>query len=137
MEKAMSEERDPNTLGLTADGQAHLEKVMETKWFDAEMDAFRLAVAVALGQGLEVAEGPLRAGTKWNVGTLDRDGQLKALVLAHAPGAPRPYEYAEKLADVGMKFLREGLVDAQQTLASVVGGVDPVDDSPGESSDEG
>jgi hypothetical protein len=116
----MSDERDKNTLGMTPEGQEDLRKVMETKWFDTEMDAFRLAVAVALGQGLDVQDDLHGTDTKWNVGSLDRDGQMKTLIRTRLPDIQRPYEYAEKLADAGMRFLREGLVDAQQTLMAVV-----------------
>jgi hypothetical protein len=99
------------------------------------MDAYRLAIAVALGRDLDVPSEMQGVETMFNVGSLDRDGNLRALVLARAPDAGRPYEYAERLAEVGMRFLREGLVDAQQTLTSLVGGDEPALSSQEDSDD--
>jgi hypothetical protein len=116
------QQRDKVTVGLTGIGRDHLDRVMETKWFDERMDAYRLAIAVAVGRDLEVPSELPGVETMFNVGSLDRDGNLRALLLARNPDVGRPYEYAERLAEVGMRFLREGLVDAQQTLTSLVGG---------------
>jgi hypothetical protein len=129
-------ERDKNTLGLTSDGQDDLTELVNTEWFEAEMDVYRLAVAVALGRDLDVSAEPLRGvETKWNVGSLDRDGQLKELIQASAPEVSRPYEYSERLAEVGLRYLREGLVTARQTLSSVITSAE-ASEAEGDSDDE-
>jgi hypothetical protein len=116
-------ERDRVTVGVTATGAANLEAVMATGWFTEEVDAYRSAVALALKLGMTPLATLTGVQTKYNVGTLDRDGKLAQLVRLMAPAAgARPYEYVERLADAGLGALRARLVDGgallSETLAS-------------------
>ena len=115
----MPNERDRVTVGVTPDGAENLAALMETGWFQDEMDAYRLAISTALAESLE-APAVSGAQTKFNVGTLDRDGRLRELVtLLH--DSPRPYEDSERLAHAGLQLLRRRIVDDQMTLTEALG----------------
>ena len=117
----MPDERDRINVGLSRRGDEDLAVLMEKNWFDQELDAYRVAIAVALARSLPIESGPLPGlQNKFNIGSLDRDGRLRALI-SHLGGAPtRPYETAEKLADAGMRYLREQIVDAGRPLTEVL-----------------
>jgi hypothetical protein len=118
----MPNERDRVTVGVTPDGAENLAALMETGWFQDEMDAYRLAISTALSEALD-APSISGAQTKFNVGTLDRDGRLRQLVtLLH--DSPRPYEDSERLAHAGLQLLRRRIVDDQMTLAEALGTAD-------------
>lgn len=110
---------DRVTVGLTPDGEENLETVMESEFFDEELVAYRTAVAVALASD-EVTD-PERmknVRTKYNVGSLDRGGEIRELVEllrpAHSEG--RVYSYAERLADAGLRILSDHLSDDQPLM---------------------
>jgi len=125
----MPEERDRVTVGITPTAATALERLMETGWFRDEMDAYRLAIAAAIAAGLE-GEPISGAQTKYNVGTLDRDGRMRDLLVA-VRGSTRPYEDAERLANTGLALLRDRLVDRDETLAEALGFDRPKDADPG------
>lgn len=116
-------ERDKVTVGLTPSGWTNLEALMETGWFADQVDAYRSAIAVALARALPLQEmGLSGVTTKFNRGTLDKDGSVRTLISALLPAArTRPYEYAELLADAGIRYLKEALVDQHLLLAEVLG----------------
>src|SRR5438874_7527609 len=114
------DEGDKVTVGLTAEGFRNLDALVETKWFDDGVDAYRLAIATALRHRLPVVA-LTGVTTKYNRGTLDKDGRVRTLISALAPEhAARPYEYAELLADAGLRFLKQRLVDEHLLLSEVV-----------------
>jgi hypothetical protein len=118
----MPEERDRVTVGVTSDGAANLELLMQSGWFTEEVDAYRTAIATAISYSLDVSDVTLSGiQTKYNVGTLDRDGRLLSLVRGLVPGAPaRIYEYCERLADAGLRYLRARIVDQGAMLSDVL-----------------
>ncbi len=113
---------DKRTLGVTSEGAEALESVMDTGWFAEEMDAYRIAISLALANDL-IKDSSEMTGvyTKWNVGTLDPDGRLRSMVLAFSEGASdRPYAHAEARAAAGLGYLKLRLVDEQAELADVL-----------------
>lgn len=118
----MPEERDRVTVGVTPDGAANLDALMQSGWFTDEVDAYRTAIATAIGCSLDVSDVTLSGvQTKYNVGTLDRDGRLISLVRGLASDAPsRTYEYCERLADAGLRYLRARIVDQGAMLSEVL-----------------
>lgn len=118
----MPEDRDKVTVGVTREGAENLAALMTTGWFADEVDAYRVSIAAALGAGLNV-DAVVLAGvqTKYNVGTLDRDGQISELVRVLAASQPRPFEYCERLADAGLRYLRSRVVDQGMMLAEAIG----------------
>lgn len=118
----MEEDRGKVTVGVTDQGAQHLAALMETGWFGSEMAAYLLAISTALARELVTDPTPL-AGvtTKWNVGSLDRDGRLRDLVRLTGPEDVRdPYEYAERLADTGLEYLRDRVVNQGSMLSDVL-----------------
>src|SRR5688572_20061591 len=114
------DELDKTTLGLTPEGWMHLDELMQTGWFAEQLDAYRLAIAVALARQLPInPDGLAGVTTKWNRGSLERDGRVRALLLTIAH-ASRPYAHAEALADAGVRYLRQRLVDEHALLADVI-----------------
>jgi hypothetical protein len=118
----MAEEKTKVTVGMTDQGSQYLAALMETGWFASEMAAFLLAISTALSRALHASEFPLRGvTTKWNVGSLDKDGRLRDIVKLMGPeDLQDPYEYAERLAEVGLEFLKHKIVDQELLLSDVL-----------------
>ena len=121
---------DRTTLGVTPEGQQQLEELLETGWFDRELDAFKLAIAVALDKDLIDDEADMKGvQTKFNVGTLDRDGAVRSLLRGIAGlSEDRPYAQAERRAAAGLRFMHEQLVDAHRSISDVLGEVSGADE---------
>ena len=120
--KITPDEKGRITVGLTADGDAALKRLMETGWFQVEMDAYKVAISVALARGIDV-RGPLTGvTTKFNVGGLDRDGKLaRAIRMLGSEKTVSIFDYAERLADAGIRVLATKLIDQEETLSQVLG----------------
>lgn len=117
----MPDQPDKTTVGVTPQGASALERLMATSWFTEEIDAFRLAIACAIAKNLVVSESLSGVQTKFNVGTLNRDDQVRSLVRDFSSEAgERPFAHAEKLADAGLKYLVERLVDREEMLSTVL-----------------
>lgn len=130
----MPEDNDKVTVGLTAEGRAALAEIMATGWFRDEVDAYRVAIALALSKGLVTDESRLTGvETKFNVGTLNRNDEVRQLLSRLGPEGTRPIEYAERLADAGLRFLSTKLVQQDEMLSDVLFAVASPDtaDTPG------
>jgi len=95
---------DKKTIGLTDANKAVMDQVVEKVGFKRDMDAAKLAFALAVNRGCqpEHVEG---AGTIWNVGSFDEGGDLKALIQNLFPGAEAPYRALESLMNTGFGLL--------------------------------
>lgn len=118
----MPDDNDKVTVGLTAEGRAALAEIMGTGWFRDEVDAYRVAIALALSKGLVTDESRLTGvETKFNVGTLNRNDEVRQLVSRLGPeGTTRPIEYSERLADAGLRFLATKLVQQDEMLSDAL-----------------
>jgi len=116
------EKEDKRTLGVTQEGAALLESIMDTDWFNEEMDAYRTAISLAFAHGLVVEPREMAgATTKWNIGTLDPDGKLRSMVVAlSSEEVDRPYAHAERRAAAGLRYLKSRLVDEKAELSNVL-----------------
>jgi hypothetical protein len=115
-------EDDKVQIGLTRGGDDALDQIMALGLFASEGDAYRFAVAYALGRGITPAEGSGGGfGTKFHAsGGLDRDGNLRQLVTLLKPEhSTRPYATAERLADAGLRELAQRLL-AHETLTDML-----------------
>ena len=114
---------DKVQIGLTKQGDEALETLTkQMELLTTEGDAYKLAVAYALGKNMQVSEAPERGyGTKFNAtGGLDRDGTLRDLIVLLRPEyAGRPYANAERLAELGVTELAKRLT-AHETLADIL-----------------
>ena len=114
---------DRVNVGLTPEGETCLKAVMDAGWFELELDAYRASIALALAADVSTAT-PLSGVTnKFNVGSLDRDGKLRALLNVMRPDTERPYEASERLADAGVRVLKQKLVDDGVSMSDILGPV--------------
>lgn len=109
------------TVGVTEAGASALVRIMETGFFGTEMDAYKVAVALALRAGVRADESVTGVTTKWNIGSLDPDGLLADLVdVLDRGGTGDPIDRAQRLADIGLSMLVTRLVDSGQTLSEAL-----------------
>lgn len=83
-------------------------------WFEDGIEAYRVAIAVALARGLSEDDVPERvnATTKYNVGSLDPEGRIRDLISIMRPqDSVRPYAVAEWLAEAGLAYILRQLED--------------------------
>ena len=94
---------DKVTIGLTPDNDQVRAKI-EIGLFDKDFDAAKYAMGLAMSLGLPVADMP-GTGTKWNVGSFDKDGQLRNLLLMLHSDATEPYRTIENLINLGLQHV--------------------------------
>lgn len=119
---AQSDEKDKVQIGLTPAGVAAMQQMMNTGFFAAEGDAYKLAVAYALANDMNVEQAPDGGyQTKFNAaGGIDRDGTLRDVVATLRPEhASQPYTTAEKLAELGIVALVQRL-SSHEALADIL-----------------
>lgn len=95
---------DKRTIGVTPANEPSLTALVAAGGFISELDAAKFAMAHAIEQGTEIGtvEGP---STKWNVGTVDTDASLRALIEAFYGAVPEPYRLIEYLINEGLRLL--------------------------------
>lgn len=121
---------DRKQIGLPRSAFPLLEELVEeTPWFRQQLDAYRVAISVALARNLKPSKEESYE-TKFSTSSVDPDQELRGLVLAIAPECgDRPYDYAQRLANKGVRYLHnelvkrgrplpEALVPARETKAS-------------------
>lgn len=101
------EKIDKKTLGVTAANNKVLDALATEGRFATDIDAAKFAMAHAIERG--VARGTTDgAATKWNVGSFDNDGGLKAVIEALYPDEANPYRLVEHLVNEGLRLLDKG-----------------------------
>jgi hypothetical protein len=95
---------DKKTIGVVALYEPVLAKLVSAGHFGSELEAAKFAMAFAISKGEPVghAEG---AATKWNVGTVDGDASLRAVVESLYPETTEPYRLGEYLITEGLRLL--------------------------------
>lgn len=108
---------DKKTIGVVATYESVLAKLVSAGHFGSELEAAKFAMAFAISKGEPVgnAEG---AATKWNVGTVDGDASLRAVIESLYPGTTEPYRLIEYLINEGLRLL-----DSSDGLPPDVAGV--------------
>ena len=97
---------DQRTLGLSDDAHRKLTRMKEDGFFSDMRDAYRLAIALAIAEGLIAPKEKPRTRTYINVGSLDPDGVLRDAIVEHFQGSEgQPYEVAERLGEEGVLVL--------------------------------
>jgi hypothetical protein len=119
----MTKNPEKTTVGVTERGAAHLAEVIASGWFSEEIDAYRVAISVALKRGIATPPADMTGvKTKFNTGSLDGDGSLGHVLEAFGlPEGDSKYSYAQRLADAGLAYLAQNLTTEGQPLASVLG----------------
>lgn len=122
----VSSSGDKKQIGLTKVGNEALAILMDAALFATETDAYKVAIAYALAQGLEPASAPDGGyQTKFNAaGGLDVYGEIRDLVVALRPDdADHPYLTAERLAELGISELANRIA-AHENMAQILAGFD-------------
>jgi hypothetical protein len=116
---------DRDTVGVSAEGASNLASLMATKYFEEEGDAYRTAICYALAHpNIPVPDRVTGVQTKFNVGTLDREGKLRLLVSVLAPDrADRPYDYCQRLADAGLRALYQEVEEHGTSIPALAVGL--------------
>ena len=96
---------DKKTIGITKANAATLGELVTAGHFGSELDAAKFAMSYTIRGGTS-AGATDGADTKWNVGSVDSDGSLRALVEALYPDVPDPYRLIEHLMNEGIQALR-------------------------------
>ncbi len=98
---------DKKTIGVTPGNERVLAALAGEGLFASEIEAAKFAMAHAINNGARrgTTEG---AGTKWNVGSVDSDGALKAVVEALFPDESQPYRLVEHLMNEGLRLFDRG-----------------------------
>ncbi len=96
---------DAVTVGLTQKSHADLQRLKDAGVFVDMLDGYRFAIGLAIRRGLEAPEA-IKTSTIFNVGSLDRDSLIRDTVTTLFPEvANRPYAFAERLAEAGVREL--------------------------------
>jgi hypothetical protein len=95
---------DKKTIGITKANAVPLADLVSAGRFGSELDAAKFAMAYAIKNGSRSGSTD-GAETKWNVGSVDPDGSMRALLEALYPDAPEPYRLLEHLMNEGIKAL--------------------------------
>ena len=94
------------TLRLSEEAHAKLSELQASGLFGQMLDAYRLAIALALSEGVIDAPEHRRGKTYINAGSLDPDGLIRDAVLeTYGDRAGPPYEIAERLGEAGVLTL--------------------------------
>src|SRR5438045_3923846 len=107
----MTKVPEKTTVGVTESGAAHLTEVIASGWFSEEIDAYRVAISIALRKGIATPQADMSGvRTKFNTGSLDGDGSLGRVLEAFGlPDGDSKYSYAQRLADAGLACLAQNL----------------------------
>jgi hypothetical protein len=98
---------DKRTIGVTASSERVLVELVNAGHFGSELEAAKFAMAYAASR--EIPSGGVEgANTKWNVGTVDADSSLRAVIEALYPACSEPYRLIEHLINEGLKMLDAG-----------------------------
>ena len=112
---------EPTTVGLSPETHEKLKALQQGGTFKEMADAYRLGVAYALFERVDVRDLPeVRGGTIFNVGTLDPDRILYSAVSALTSEDAMPvYRRLERLADWGVSEIYMHHHGRRESLSSM------------------
>ena len=104
---ALEKTTDKKTIGVTSANERVLASLAAEGLFASEIEAAKFAMAYAIDKGVTrgTTDG---AGTKWNVGSVDSNGALRAVVEALFPDETQPYRLIEHLMNEGLRLFDKG-----------------------------
>ena len=116
---------DKKTIGITRANERSLTALVHAGSFNAELDAAKFAMAHAISHGTKVGTTE-STNTKWNIGTVDANGGLRALIEAIYDDVVEPYRLIEHLINEGLRLL-----DTGDSIPPDVVGLLPTNNTPG------
>ena len=101
------ETKDTANIGLSEDMHVKLREMTDNGVFSDMKDGYRLAVSIAIKQGLDVEERKLvNRKNMYDVGGVDEDFIFRnAISLIYPDKKYMEYRHLEKLADAGIEYL--------------------------------
>lgn len=103
----VADKADKRTLGVTPSNEKVLTALASAGHFSTDIEAAKFAMAHAIN--CSVPRGTTEGvGTKWNIGSFDNDGALKAVIEALHPEETNPYRLIEHLINEGLRLLDKG-----------------------------
>ena len=95
---------DKNTIGMTPENRSVMDKIIRRNLFDEQMQAAKFAMSLAINADIEPGQA-VGTDTSWNVGSFDREGEIKNLLSALYPDNDTPYRLAEHLINSGLELV--------------------------------
>lgn len=118
---------DAINIGLSDDGQAALQRLKDAGYFREMVEGYRFAVALAMAHGL-IADEETKFRTNWNTGSVDPDTSIRGLIVEFFPEvADRPYAFAQRLAEAGVRELSSLEQAGQLEFRWILSPVNPTD----------
>ncbi|WP_250491625.1 hypothetical protein [Caballeronia sp. GAWG1-1] len=119
----MSNAYEPTSVGLSERAAERLRHLKDNGFFREMMDGYRFAIALAIGQGVIPDEIVPPKTTIFNIGSLDPDGELQAMIKALFETGDEPvYRCAERLAEWGVNELGRRADSGQIDFAKLLSG---------------
>ncbi len=112
-------EEDKKTIGLTEFGRGVIQSLIDRGWFNDQMDVARLAVAIAIKHGNKPDQLE-NAGTVWNVGSFDPDGEFKKIIPILFPDVSTPYRATEYLINAGLIHISNMMDDPSFDISFLI-----------------
>lgn len=113
---------DKQQIGLTPEANDAIAKIATDHFGGSQQDAYRFAIAYAIGAGLDLDGAPPSGYvTKFNaLGTLETGTSIRDLLEILKIGEPgRPFATAEKLAEMGTRDIASRL-EGNESLADML-----------------
>lgn len=113
--------QDKKQVGLTPEANEWIAQIAGDYFGGSQQDAYRFAIAYAIGAGLNVGDAPSGGyTTKYHAEAVESAANLRELFsLLEVGDAGRPFTTAEKLAELGVRDMARRLA-GHETLADLL-----------------
>ena len=99
---------DKITIGLTTKNRPTMNKLMDNDIFPDQISAAKFALALAIKSDVDL--GTIDStDTIWNMGSFDKEGELKNLINALYPNNDNPNRLIEYLINRGIEIIRNNI----------------------------
>lgn len=112
-------ERDRETIGLTPRSQQILAEIEAQGWFREGQDVARFALGHAVRAHLPEGQ-TSGTDTRWNAGSFDKTGEIRAVLQALYPGCTTPVRLMEHFVNEGLGMLAERVKAGGVTAADLL-----------------
>ena len=112
-------ERDRETIGLTPRSQQIIAEIEARGWFREGQDIAKFALGHAVRSHL--AEGQTSGtDTRWNAGSFDKTGEIRAVLQALYPDCRTPVRLMEHFVNEGLRLIEERVRAGGATAADLL-----------------
>ena len=104
---------DRTTIGVTPSNEVILEDLVERGLFADQIEAAKFAMSIAVKANIKIEE-TRGTETKWNVGSIDKDGSIRELITALYDDINTPYKSLEFLINAGLELIGKHIAKNQE-----------------------